>query len=126
MANADDSIVLTGSQNGYLDDAAVEAQVGLVPSSGNETVDVRNYANNAAYWHDAHVNPSPGAASELGTNNSEYEAIVSALSSGKYSYAYRLRIQGTSEWIYCGNVGVVPGSPNEMFKVEHIGSLTVP
>ncbi|GEM_PF-1664711 len=126
VANADDSVVLTGSQNGYLDDAAVEAQIGLVPSSGSETVDVRNYANNAAYWHDAHVNPSPGASSELGANNSEYEAIVSALSSGKYSYAYRLRIQGASEWIYCGNVGVVPGSPNDTFDVKHIGSLIVP
>ena len=128
VANADGSVILTGSQNGYLDDAAVEAQVGLVPSSGDETVDVRNpsYANNAAYWHDASVNPSPSQASELGTTNSEYEAIVSDVSSGKYSYAYRLRMKGASDWIYCGNVGVVPGSPNDTFKVEHIGSLTVP
>ncbi len=107
---------LTGTANGFLDDPAIVAQLGVV-----ETGDVRNYDSDPSAWTDARVNATP--ASDLG-QNSEYMATVSGLSAGSYSFAYRFKIEGAAQWTYCDLTnGYRPELPD--FLVERQGSLTV-
>lgn len=107
---------LTGVANGFVDDPAIEAQLGLTASGG----DLSAIADGAAAtWIDATLNAQANAEA-LGNNN-EYMAGTANLSAGQYSFAFRFRLQGAAMWTYCD---LEPGS-SDGFQADRQGALTV-
>ena len=106
---------LTGASNGFVDDPAIEAQLGLVSPAS----DLRNFDADESVWTDAAIN-AQASAEALGNNN-EYMASKANLAAGQYSFAFRFRVAGASSWTYCD---LEPGSSDD-FQVERQGTLTV-